>query len=165
MRIRQVRQDFWTDEKVARMTDAVRLFYIGLWCVADDMGWFRWDASRIGALLYPFKPAGRRERDIDSWAAILVESGRLILHDCGCASIPTLPRHQVIGGTKSRGEYERHLRHLPEPPDIPGVPDIPPGRVGNVTVGNGNRARKREDETASEFKARVGRPTFMGGDA
>ena len=98
-----MRQDFWTDEKLGRMTDPVRLFYVGLWCVADDRGWFRWDPARVGALLYPFRSGGRRERDVQTWAAVLTESGRLVLHPCGCAEIPTLTRHQVIGG-KSRRE-------------------------------------------------------------
>lgn len=39
MRARLVRPEFWADSKVARMSDSVRLFYVGLWCVADDCGY------------------------------------------------------------------------------------------------------------------------------
>jgi 5-methylcytosine-specific restriction endonuclease McrA len=156
---------------------------------------------------------------------------RLVVHTCGCAVIPTLSKHQVVGGRKSEGEYRRHLdQHprdqeiettrsrvlmrdqytcrycgaqpeadrlvaehvinggpttmenlvtacrscnrkksnktveeagmtlLPEPVRI--VPDNHAGRVGNVTVGNGITARKRDDEDDG-FRSKVGLPAFM----
>lgn len=155
MRIRQVRQEFWTDELLAQFPDQVRLFYIGLWCVADDQGWFRWDVSRIGALLYPYRPKRRREKDIETWGAALADARRVILHGCGCAEIPALPRHQVVGGKKSRGEYERHLTHRGK--DVPGSPESPGGRVGNVTVGNVTvDARERDEGEPGGLKERLG---------
>lgn len=148
-----MRQDFWTDEKLGRMTDAVRLFYIGLWCVADDLGWMRWDPARIGALLYPFRGGKRRERDVNTWSDALSESGRLVLHPCGCAEIPTLERHQVIGGKKSKGEYERHLRACG--PDSPGSPDSPPGRVSNGKERNVTVTRAPESPARDIWQERV----------
>lgn len=37
MRIRQVKPDFFTDAVVSAWPPAARLFYIGLWTVADDV--------------------------------------------------------------------------------------------------------------------------------
>ncbi len=113
MRIRQVRPEFWTDERLASLPDAVRLFYIGLWGVADDLGWMRWEPMRIGALLYPYRSPRRRDKDITTWSVMLTEIDRLVIHECGCANIPTLPKHQIIGGRKSETEYRRHLDRHP----------------------------------------------------
>lgn len=113
MRIRQVRPEFWTDERLAGLPDPVRLFYIGLWGVADDAGWMRWEPLRIGALLYPYRSPRRRDRDIAAWSERLVETERLVIHDCGCAEVPTLSKHQVVGGRRSEGEYRRHLDRHP----------------------------------------------------
>jgi hypothetical protein len=119
VRIRQIRQEFWTDEVLAGLPDGARLFYVGLWMVADDEGWIRFDVPRIGAVLYPYRPKARRERDIRDWVSRLVELGRVRLLDCGCAVIPTLKRHQVIGGKRSRAGMmaasSRHGAGVPVP--------------------------------------------------
>ena len=52
MRIRQVKPAFWTDARIAALPAPARLFYIGLWMVADDAGWLRWDPSQIANELY-----------------------------------------------------------------------------------------------------------------
>jgi hypothetical protein len=112
VRIRQVRPEFWTDEAMARLPMTVRQFYIGLWNVADDAGWLVWRPAHIGAVLFPYESARRREREIASWSAQLVDAGRLRLHDCGCAEIPTLPRHQRIAGKQSFAVLETHRKHV-----------------------------------------------------
>jgi hypothetical protein len=122
MRIRQVRPEFWSDETLAVLPDSARLFYVGLWNIADDAGWLEWQPKRIGALLYPYRTARRREADIAIWSHKLVESGRLQLLACGCAEIPTLPRHQRVAGKQSFTARDRHFgRHsvLPVRTDSP----------------------------------------------
>lgn len=112
MRIRQVRPEFWTDEVMAGLPPAVRLFYIGLWNVSDDAGWMEWRVSRIGAVLFPYESARRRERDIERWSEALVGAGRLVVHDCGCAEVPTLAKHQRVTGKQSFAALEAHRKHL-----------------------------------------------------
>ena len=107
-----MRPEFWTDETMAALAPAVRLFYIGLWNVADDAGWMEWRPSRIGAVLFPYESPKRRERDIHTWSIALEEKGRLVIHDCGCAQIPTLSKHQRITGKQSFGALEGHKPHL-----------------------------------------------------
>ena len=109
MRIRQVRPEFWTDETLAALPDAARLFYIGLWGIADDAGWFQWQPRQIGALLYPYRNVRRRGMDIATWSEQLVKDGRLRLLDCGCGHIPTLSRHQRITGKQSFTNADRHF--------------------------------------------------------
>lgn len=112
MRIRQVRPEFWTDETMAALAPAVRLFYIGLWNVADDAGWMEWRPSRIGAVLFPYEHPKKRERDIGVWSASLSLVGRLVLHDCGCGHIPTLSKHQRVTGKQSFQAFDVHKPHM-----------------------------------------------------
>lgn len=115
-----MRPEFWSDEIVAAMPDGARLFYIGLWNVADDAGWLEWRPSRIGALLYPYETAKRRETNIAAWSLRLVGKGRLVLHECGAhALIPTLPKHQRIAGKQSFVVRDAHAAEGDEEPVMP----------------------------------------------
>jgi len=111
VRIRQIRPEFWTDETMAGLSHATRLFYIGLWNVADDAGWMEWRPQRIGAVLFPYVPPTRRERDIGTWATALQEAGRLVIHPCGCAQVPTLSKHQRVAGKQSFTALDAHKAH------------------------------------------------------
>jgi hypothetical protein len=154
MRIRQVRPEFWTDETLAVLPDAVRLFYIGLWNVADDAGWIEWQPRRIGALLYPYRTARRRERDVEAWAQLLVEDGRLLLLTCGCGHIPTLTRHQKIGGNRAYPARDEHFnKHRVDTESIQ-VRTSPPVTLGNVRLGDVTR------ETDDSFKEKLAKAGF-----
>jgi hypothetical protein len=135
MRIRQVRPEFFTDAIVSQLSPAVRLTYIGLWCVADDAGWMTWDVAQIAALLYPYESIRVRTRRIE-------QAGEsLVMHECGCARIPKLEDHQRIGGNKSFTSRDKHRVHT----DM----DLSAGTLGNGRVGNGTvnaRASAREDD-------------------
>lgn len=51
MRKRGVVQAYWTDGKMLRLSDTLALFFIGVWCVADDKGRLRYDTREIAAML------------------------------------------------------------------------------------------------------------------
>lgn len=145
VRIRQVRPEFWTDATMAALSPAVRLFYIGLWNVSDDAGWFTWSPSQIGAVLFPYEPTKRRQRDIVAWSEKLIERGRLIVHDCGCAQIPTLARHQRVTGKQSFTGRDAHVKHLSltgKQSSLSGSPVT----LGNVTEGNGMLPARASDD-------------------
>jgi hypothetical protein len=170
MRIRQVKPSFFKDARMAELSPAVRLTYIGLWMLADDGGYYRWDVSEAGLELYGYEGRGRRERDVTAHLDKLVSAGRVErFPDCDHIFVPHLTDHQRFGGpTKRVTTYQQeHARCSPRMPAD--ARDTPPGTVrnGTGTERNGDGtvdARKREDETESEFKARVGIPAFMGGD-
>lgn len=151
MRIRQIRPEFWTDSVMASLPPAVRLFYIGLWNVADDAGWLTWSPSQIGAVLFPFETRKRRERDIDRWGSELQDAGRLRYHDCGCAEIPTLARHQRVTGKQSFGSREAHIKHHVLTGKQSSLTDSPV-TLGNVT--ERNVLTERDEEDAREMAAR-----------
>lgn len=148
-----MRPEFWSDALVAAMPPAVRLFYVGLWCVADDYGWLRWNETEIAALLFPYESPKKRVRDVSGWATVLTDSGRLVLYRCGCGCIPTLPRHQVNGGKKSATNRDKHLNGGHSNDRIQAVPEVRDfPLLGNGKERNGSSSGTTPDET-TDFKS------------
>ncbi len=99
MRIRSIKPEFWEDEDVANLAPSARLFFIGLWNLADDGGYLRWSVTEVGAALYRFEPRGRRERNVTAFMDVLTEAGMVRILDCGRhALVPNLPKHQRLSG-------------------------------------------------------------------
>jgi hypothetical protein len=158
MRIRQVKPAYWTDRTLASLSYPARLFYIGLWCVADDAGYIDWDLDELGALLFPYEVPHRRERHLSAWSVELVACGRVMVLDCGCAVIPTLEQHQRhAGGNRSYAARDRHIAHKSVQVQIDGAGTVGNGRERKGTVGNGSAPAKGSDndETTTEFQTRM----------
>jgi hypothetical protein len=121
---------------VSALPDAVRLFYIGTWQLADDGGWFDWNVSEIGLQLYGYHSRSRRERWVRERGQVLVDTKRLVIHDCGHAFVQNLAKHQKFGGRPVYTTRDAHARRC-----APLRADAPHGRerveVGNGTVGKG----------------------------
>lgn len=52
-RIRSIKPEFWTDEKVVKLSPLARLLFIGLWNFADDEGRMVYSPSRIKMQVLP----------------------------------------------------------------------------------------------------------------
>lgn len=152
MRIRQVKPAFWADARVAALPAPARLFYIGLWMIADDAGWLRWDPSQIANELYGYEPRKRRERDAETYLALLVKADRVVVHPCGHVLIPTLTVHQhlSVSSKQVRTIWREHSECTPSPAETRGDPPTPaetrdsPAVKGNgkVKVNGGEMERK-----------------------
>lgn len=176
MRIRQVKPSFFKDARIAALSPAVRLFYVGLWMLVDDAGYYRWDAAEAGLELYGYDSRSKRERDVTAHLAALVEAERVTDLGCGHVLIPTLTDHQRFGGpTKRVLTYEKeHLRCTP--PRIPAGTRVSPLVPGTVRIGTERElgternvselvdARKRDDDEPTEFQRLTGMPAFLGGN-
>jgi hypothetical protein len=164
MRIRQIKPDFWSDEELSVLPYSVRLFYIGLWCLADDAGYLEWRPAKVGQALFGYETRHSRERHVEEWATVLVESGHLQMLPCHqCALVPTLARHQRIGGTKSYAYRDRHRTHVAdESIDVRTSPDK---SVSNGRVGNGRERNVTVDGPVdeTEFQRKVPRPVLVPG--
>lgn len=93
-RIRTIKPDFWTDDKLVEVDFATRLFYIGTWNHADDNGNLRRSAKSLKMKIFP-ADAIDCEPLIQSLIAhgMLMEysvSGEVFLH------IRCFAKHQVI---------------------------------------------------------------------
>lgn len=167
MRIRQVKPAFWTDARVAALPAPARLFYIGLWMVADDAGWLRWDVSQIANELYGYESRRKRERDVETYLALLVTAERVVVHPCGHVEVPKLTTHQHLSVvSKQVRTYQReHADCLPSPAvtrEHPRKPaetrDSPAVNVkGNGKV-NGNGKGDGDGKGKGNGSARAGEP-------
>jgi hypothetical protein len=152
VRIRQIKPEFFRDRLLAEMSADVREFYIGLWMQADDSGWLRWAPGELGADLYPYRGVAKRERSIEEWGKRLSDRGRIVIHDCGHAFLPTLTKHQRFSGvTKQVHTFHREhsdcTRGSPRGvDDIPQIPAHPrPVRNGTLSEGTGGEGGSEEN--------------------
>jgi hypothetical protein len=53
MRARNIKPDFFTDEKLIKLTFSERLFFIGLWCLADSEGFFEIKPHEMKLKIFP----------------------------------------------------------------------------------------------------------------
>jgi hypothetical protein len=150
-RIRQVRREFWSDSLVGRWPDGLRLFYIGLWCVADDDGYLEWDVPSIAADLYRYRSTTKREADVAKWLSELVSSGRLVRQSCGRHGwLPTLTGHQVVGGRRNTEVHHEHMAESGMADHGQPRPAMADGKVRNGKESNGSSSRARAPEGAGE---------------
>jgi hypothetical protein len=156
MRIRQVKPAFWADAKIASLPHDARLFYIGLWMLADDDGWLRWDVPEIGKELYGFEGRAAREKRIERMTRAIVQAlpGKLTVHECGHVELPKLAVHQHLAGT-TRRVTTVHSEHSRDCPRLPATPR--PVKVmvseGDVEVSNGRGSTpERATETTGFSK-------------
>lgn len=158
MRIRQIKPAFWSDGRLAELPEGTRLFYIGLWMIADDAGWFRWDAVEVARDLYGYEGRTRRERRTTAMFEQLVGIKRVIVHPCGHAEVPKLADHQHLAGAAKqvRTAFNEHLRGCvsPTPATTRDDPRVPvETRLGNgkekVMVGNGQVSEGKGSARAS----------------
>jgi len=172
MRIRQVKPAFFKDARIAELAPPVRLFYIGLWMLADDAGWFWWDAAEVGNELYGYEPRTRREKHAAAYLDTLVAAGRVTRHDCGHISIPTLTDHQRLSGMTKQVRTvlkEHQSRCLPQSPadtrDSPQSPDTERNGIGtgkgNGTERLGSERKARERERAIEEPREDDVPVYL----
>lgn len=191
MRIRQIKPAFWSDSKLAELPEGTRLFYVGLWMLADDAGWLAWDPAEAAHELYGYETRAKRERRVVEMFATLAARGRVVLHPCGHAFLPNLVEHQRLAGMTKRVEstWKDHQRCTPakakdeppaDPPHIPAGPRDSPRIPGTekererekelVRNGNwngqersGKGASATDDGSLSEFRAKVPLASILGG--
>lgn len=94
-RIRTVKPEFWTDEKIVQLPFEARLLFIGLWNFADDDGFLLYEPSRVKLQILPAD-----EVDAGLLLDLLVAAEILECIDLvdgeTLLSIPSFPKHQKI---------------------------------------------------------------------
>lgn len=146
MRIRTIKPEFFTHD---RLFDAeretklpLRLAYIGLWCVADREGRFRWEPRRIGAQIFPYDGIDfSRVLDALMTRGFIVKYCKAGVDNVWYGAIPSWRRHQVINNRERSSQ-------LPEPPEGQLVDDAcvtREARVEDAAQGEGNREGKGKE--------------------
>ena len=126
-RIRTIKPEFHSDEKIMSLSRDARLLFIGMWNFADDQGVLRDSAPEIKARIFP----GDNDTNVPAWLEELVAAALVIKygHDGrGYLHVVNLQKHQYIDKPRKS--------NLPQPPsnDFRGNPEksfeILPGREG-----------------------------------
>ena len=162
LRIRQILPQFFADEDIANVPERARLIYIGLWCVADDSGFFPWKPGEIAYHL-GLQRLGRAGiiKAVDDIRA-LPGRCRVELLDCGRhAVVVNLPQYQRYA--KSTHAVHRHKdEHTlecspaiapPEPHDFP--TSSPLGTVRNGTERSVGEMRDKSSSTTEQAIAKA----------
>lgn len=109
MRTRLLRPELVTDELLGTLPDGLVLFYLKLWLLTDDAGFFEFRVRQIAATLYPYRSPARRLKAVEGWLGELVQLGRVELLACGVHGIvPTIPRHRIQGGSSAYTHRDHH---------------------------------------------------------
>jgi len=110
---RQVKAQFWTDTELIRILDIPgRMFYQGLWQLADDSGCLENDTLAFKIHLFP-ADAEITIEVIEKWVKTLIEAGKLIPYEAEgkqCFFLKNFHKHQKIKN--------------PSPPEVPLPPWI-----------------------------------------
>ncbi|MDP2954679.1 MAG: hypothetical protein Q8O76_15355, partial [Chloroflexota bacterium] len=75
-RIRSIKPEFWTDEKVGQLSLLGRLLFIGLWNLADDAGVLEDSCLQLKAQLFPYDSTD--PEDIEHQLCRLAELGMVL---------------------------------------------------------------------------------------
>lgn len=164
MRTRDLKPDFWTDERIVDLSDSAKLLYQGLWGLADREGRLDDTPTTIGFKVRPWDPRGVPALVDELIASKLVV--RYAVEGRRYLAIPTFPKHQ-------RFHPAEKPRGLPGPND-PGAAEVNLGApmgvpkrgeqvvsnavssVSSVPAGSSefrDAPRKKRDERAAEKPA------------
>ena len=101
--------EFWSDEKIGRLSLTARLLYIGIWNFADDDGRFQADAKLLRASIFPYGDKISITRAMSE----LAEQKLVIYYRIGSCSFGFVPRW-----SKWQKIDKYRPSNLPEPPTI-----------------------------------------------
>jgi hypothetical protein len=111
-RVRLVRPDLYRDPITGRLAPDARDLYLALTTLADDAGWMLWQPEAIAATILPYAQPSRRVGILGRRSGPLVAAGLLIIHECGCATLPRQARdHAIKGGNGTRAIVDYHALH------------------------------------------------------
>lgn len=144
-RIRSIKPDFWTDEKVVELSAFARLLFIGLWNLVDDEGRMEFSPLRVKMQIFPADNLDISELFGEIRGKKLVDvytvDGQEFL------SVKNFSKHQKID--------KRTASKFPPPPNSPELPQKTPlerkgkGKEEDISLGASDDAPA--DDRAEEF--------------
>lgn len=115
-RIRSIKPETWSDQKLARLSRDARLLYISLWNFADEQGRMVGDPRQVKGMCLPMDD-DLTPVEVDLLLDELAKAGRVrryIVDDEHFLFLPNLSKHQRL----DTGQTSR----FPEPPDDESAP-------------------------------------------
>lgn len=96
-RIRSIKPEFWSDEKLSECSLSARLLFIGLWSFADDEGRLEFSPARLRMQVFPCGTV--RPASLTEWIGELTERSlirRYVVDGREYLDIPNFAKHQRI---------------------------------------------------------------------
>lgn len=155
MRIRSVKPQFFGDRVTGRFAPELALFYIAMWCFADDEGRFEWEPEKIQGSLFPY----RGDTNVEGFLQSLVAAGRIVKYEVDGVTygvILTFKEHQK--------PQKPQASKIPAPP-VEAIPERYRSVTGSLFTGEerrgeGEDSRGEESSTSSAApQRRRGRPS------
>lgn len=146
-RIRTIKPEFWTNEKVMECKPLTRLLFIGMWNFADDYGRMPFAPMSIKARVFPNDPF--TAADIRDMLSELCSSDLLMIYSAGDKEYIEITgwEHQKIDKrqvSKLPGPFEAGSDvkggNSPNPADFPRTPPTPAA----VMEGNGGEGKGKD---------------------
>lgn len=97
-RIRQLKPEFWTDDKIASLSRDARLLFLGLWTEADDDGRLVDSTKLLAGSLFPFDDDVTPKK-LGGWLDEIIAIGLAVRYTRGAASylyVANFKKHQKI---------------------------------------------------------------------
>lgn len=129
-RIRTIKPEFWTDEKIVELSAYARLLFIGLWNFCDDSGRMVYSPKRIKMQVFPAESLDCSELLGEIRRESLIEV--YVVDGVEYLSISGFDKHQKID--------KRSASKLPPPPNSAESHRIPP------TEGKGMEGKGKEEK-------------------
>ena len=129
-RIRTIKPEYWTDEKIVELSFPARLLFIGLWNFADDEGRLVYSPKRLKLQIFPADALGISELFGE------IRGKKLVT----VYEIDNIEYLQVIGFAKHQKVDKRSPSKLPPPPNSPEPPRIVP--TEGIKEGKGRKKRE-----------------------
>ena len=137
-RIRTIKPDFWTDERVVELDPWARLLFIGLLNFCDDAGRMECSPKRIKMQVFPADPA-----DISKLLAEIGGEGMITLY-----TIENIEYLQINNFTKHQKIDARFESKIPPPPD-PAKNSL--GMEGNGREWKGMEGKKKKPSVSKKI--------------
>lgn len=158
-RIRNIKPDFWTDEKLVELEPWERLLFIGIWNFVDDEGYMPYSPKRITMQIFPGDSL-----EVSRGLQNLISIGALTLYDSTSGQVlkvtnwekhqkvsnPTKSKYPLLGpspiGEKPRKQAESSMEILED--------SLSPTELSRKVhkEGEGERVVKRSSSTATPSK-------------
>jgi hypothetical protein len=115
-RIRTIKPEFWTDEKIVSLPFEARLFFVGLWNFCDDDGYIEDNAVRLKLQIFPAD-----QLDVDKLIDILCMEELLVRGESGDSDVILIPHfveHQKVSHPSKSLWMESFRRKKAIPRDV-----------------------------------------------
>lgn len=152
-RIRTVKPEFWTDEKVVSLSPLARLLFIGLWNFVDDEGRAAYSPARLKMQILPSDSA-----DIAELLGEIRREKLIVVY-----TVDDKDYFQVCGFSKHQKVDRRVSSKLPPPPISPDFPRFPPTSSDGSRIKEGIKEGIKEENNNTVLKGKNGAYAFQHG--